>query len=451
LWLLTTAAPASRAQEIQRTGFEDMPSGTFGLGGAEWINTKIYLSDSNAYEADLVPLYLYEGDRFFAHGTSAGIHLLDSRSLEVNLLGRYRLTWFEPEDAGLEGVRERKKTLDAGLSATLKGRWGEVNATWLIDTLGHHSGHSAELSYRLRLSAGEWTLTPWVSYEWQSSRMTDYYFGISAAEAQASGLPEYRPGAGSNIGWGLNTAYPLTENILFFANLGQTWLDEEIHSSPIVQPTRIDSLYVGATYLMRPPSSASPGTDPGSGNWSWRLNGGYAAEGDLIGEISSGDLSRSKDIDAGIAGFTLSRLVRPGHRVEFWARGAVFRHFEDGYQDDFFSYAALLAAVGKGYLRWSDREAFRFGIGYGLSYADRVPGMEQIEQGREGDRTNRLLTYMELTLDVPLGNFFSAESVQRCYSGVAVVHRSGVFGSSNFLGNVSGGSNWITLHLECKR
>ena len=41
--------------------------------------------------------------------------------------------------------------------------------------------------------------------------------------------------------------------------------------------------------------------------------------------------------------------------------------------------------------------------------------------------------------------------VRNCFTGVTVVHRSGLFGSSDILGEVSGGSDWVTLHLECLR
>jgi hypothetical protein len=39
--------------------------------------------------------------------------------------------------------------------------------------------------------------------------------------------------------------------------------------------------------------------------------------------------------------------------------------------------------------------------------------------------------------------------MQNCYAGVTVVHRSGIFGTSDLLGDVAGGADWITAHLEC--
>jgi hypothetical protein len=42
-----------------------------------------------------------------------------------------------------------------------------------------------------------------------------------------------------------------------------------------------------------------------------------------------------------------------------------------------------------------------------------------------------------------------AKSVHDCYAGLTVVHRSGIFGTSDLLGDVAGGSDWITAHFEC--
>jgi hypothetical protein len=39
--------------------------------------------------------------------------------------------------------------------------------------------------------------------------------------------------------------------------------------------------------------------------------------------------------------------------------------------------------------------------------------------------------------------------MQNCYAGLTVVHRSGIFGTSDLLGDVSGGADWITAHFEC--
>ena len=86
-----------------------------------------------------------------------------------------------------------------------------------------------------------------------------------------------------------------------------------------------------------------------------------------------------------------------------------------------------------------------------MSYAHDVPIAEQYKQAKEGDKTSHFLSYLEMTLDYPLRRVSKARWLQNCYAGLTIVHRSGIFGSSDLLGEVSGGSDWLTAHLECKR
>jgi outer membrane protein len=86
-----------------------------------------------------------------------------------------------------------------------------------------------------------------------------------------------------------------------------------------------------------------------------------------------------------------------------------------------------------------------------MSYADTVPIAEQRKQASSGGNTSKFLNYLEMTLDFPLRRMSKAKWLQRCYAGITLVHRSGIFGTSDILGDVSGGADWITAHLECTR
>lgn len=442
---------AAWAQEVFRTPFEEVPSGTPAIGGAGLVRPRTYIGEGDGYSSDLVPLYLYEGERVFSHGTEFGVHVLDSDRISMDVVGRYRFSQLRPAELGLEGIEPRDQTLEAGVSLSFGGAWGRLSGAWLADTLGHHDGQTAEISYGFPMHFRRLSVTPWLSYEWQSAELASYYFQVTAAESEASGLPAYRPGSAGNVGVGVNTAYRVTDNVLLFANLGHFRLDSAIADSPLSYRGTENTLYGGLAVSFGRIEGYGDKTHDAAGLWTWRINAGYCAEGTIIGEISEGDLRQSDEAQTPIAGFTLSRLIRPGPRVDVYGRMSIYRQFEDNLQDDFFSYAAYVTAIGKGYLGWSEREAFRFGFGFGVSYAAKVPVIEQIKQTRSDKNTNHLLTYLEMLVDTPLANFTRAESVKNCYIGATVVHRSGIFGYSSMLGNVAGGSNWITASLECKR
>jgi hypothetical protein len=56
---------------------------------------------------------------------------------------------------------------------------------------------------------------------------------------------------------------------------------------------------------------------------------------------------------------------------------------------------------------------------------------------------------LDLSWDFRIGDLFQQASLRECYFGWSVHHRSGIFGSSDFLGNVDGGGNVNTLYLQC--
>jgi MipA family protein len=95
---------------------------------------------------------------------------------------------------------------------------------------------------------------------------------------------------------------------------------------------------------------------------------------------------------------------------------------------------------------WSDRVKTRLGVGVGLSAAQRVPYTEVTSQN--GKTTSRLLNYLDPTIDISVGDLLGVRSLKETFVGFGVSHRSGIFGASRLLGNVSGGSNYIYTYVE---
>ena len=59
-----------------------------------------------------------------------------------------------------------------------------------------------------------------------------------------------------------------------------------------------------------------------------------------------------------------------------------------------------------------------------------------------------LLQVLDPTIDMSLGDLIAVRSLRNTFFGAGVSHRSGIFGSSQLLGNVNGGSNYIYGYLE---
>ena len=451
LYMAVLATTMGYTQEVAEIPIIKSPAGTAALGGGMRVAQNPYL-ETDSRDLDLVPLYLYEGKYLFARGTSGGVHLFRNDVFELNLYAQYRFQQLDPEDNEFyAGLEEREQTLDAGFELITRQRWGQIKLDYVTDTLDRHEGEEFQFTYRYRFNRGPWSISPFASWSWQDEDLTNYYFGVSEAEATAE-RPAYRPGDSQWVSFGLNTSWQLTDQMVLFGNVVFGSAESEVRDSPLVEEDSFSSAFVGGTYLfgnVRKPDYIMD--EERYGEWSWRLNYGYQAEGNIVSEIDQGDFSKSDEADTNIAGLTLSKLLADGERVDFFGRFAVFRHYEDDEGNgDFSSYAAYIMAMGTGYSPWSKEELFRWGFGFGMSYAETVPIAEQRKQAADDDNTAHFLNYLEMSLDFPLRRVSKARWLQGCYAGLAIVHRSGIFGTSDILGDVSGGSDWITAHLECK-
>lgn len=456
---LTALFPAiSTAQEVAEIPSYYAPAGTASLGGGIRGGQSPYLApdSDDQRKLDLIPLYLYEGRYLFARGTSAGVHMVKNEHWEFSAMLRYRFQKLDPDsNSFFMGLEERDQTVDAGIQAAYTGGWGRVRLNWVTDTLDNHNGQEIQLSYRYAWELGPWTLSPFISWEWQNENLSDYYFGVSEAESRPD-LPAYMPGESQWASFGINTAWQASDRLQFFGNVVFGGASSEVKNSPLVEEGSFSQAFIGGTYKFgNVQRSDYIISDEREGEWAWKVNYGYQADGNIVSEIDQGDFSRSSVAsDARIAGLTLSRLLSEGERIDFVGNIAAFRHFEDREDNgNFWSYAAYIMARGKGYSPWSNKEIFRWGFGFGMSYAETVPIAEQRKQTGQGasGNTSHFLNYLEMTLDFPLKRISKAQWLQNCYTGLSIVHRSGIFGTSDLLGEVAGGSDWITAHLECTR
>ena len=441
---------------------EDIPAGTLGLGiGVRWgdspykgIGDVGSIDNENASDYDLMPFYFYEGKYLFAHGSTAGIHLFDNDRFSLDALIAYRFDRLEPErDEFFDGVEEREQTLDGGFRAAYESDWGKVTLSWVTDLQNNHNGEEVDLTYRYRWFGDRWAVSPFVSYVYSDSDLTSYYYGVSEEEAR-DGRPVYRPGSATTARIGINTTYHWSRRMRLFANISLDKLDDEVSDSPLTDEDLIPMAMVGLGYAfgnVLDESQSGRRVPERGGEWSWRINYGYTAE-ETFHKVHRGYVQRSDDVRTYLAGLTFGKLALDGRRVDVWGKVSINRRLENDLQEDFWEINPYIMIKGTGYSPWSNREVFRYGFGYGFSYADKVPIVEQVKQEKRDRNTSQFLNYLEAQVDVPLRNLFGNRGWwKNCYAGVTLVHRSGIFGRVDLIGNVSGGSDVLTGHMECVR
>jgi outer membrane scaffolding protein for murein synthesis (MipA/OmpV family) len=424
----------------------------FRSGTSPYRNINNVSSINNDNDFDLVPLYLYEGEHLFAHGTSFGVHAFRNDNFEMDFVARYRFDRLDPDtDDFYTGMDEREQTLDGGVSLAFKRKWGKLGVSWISDLQDNHNGNEWSINYRYTWFPGRWSVSPFISYVYQDSKLTDYYYGVREREATEN-RPAYQAGSASYVQAGINTSYRLSKNLLLFGNIASQGLDDSVTNSPLVDENQLTSALVGFSYLFGnlQDNSAYSQSPFRVDEWSWRINYGYTAE-ETFYKPHQGYVKRSEDVHSYLAGFTLGKLLQDGEKLDYWGRFSINRRLENDTQDDFWEYNAYVMAMGTGYSPWTERELFRYGFGFGFSYAQRVPMVEQIKQNNRDGNTSHFLNYLEAQVDVPLQRIFGEKAKKNCYVGLTLVHRSGIFGNADILNNVSGGSDVLTGHIECKQ
>jgi outer membrane protein len=125
----------------------------------------------------------------------------------------------------------------------------------------------------------------------------------------------------------------------------------------------------------------------------------------------------------------------------------VIRHKEKGLQDDFWQINVYFKAWYYGF-PWSERLRTRIGLGVGLAFSEEIPFTEQRDQALRGRGTSKLLQTLDPTIDFSVGDLTGFARLRDTYVGAGVSHRSGIFGTSQLLRNVDGGSNYIYGYVE---
>ena len=127
--------------------------------------------------------------------------------------------------------------------------------------------------------------------------------------------------------------------------------------------------------------------------------------------------------------------------LDIYAKGGL-NYYDEGRFDDAYGMDIYIKALWN-FDFWDNR--VRFGVGEGLSYTSRTLEIEKIDAIEKDSPTSQFLNYLDFSLDFDLGKLVRSKTLDELYLGVAIKHRSGVFGLFN---GVHGGSNYNAFYVE---
>jgi outer membrane protein len=418
--------------------------GDAGLGAA--IRSERSLYQGAGTRNDLLPLYIYEGKHFYLHAYRVGLKLDSSERhrFDVFLSHRFEGFPFDRVPASLAGMADREPGLDVGASYEYRGGWGALYAEALRDVTASR-GSEFRLGYRYDWKSGRLTLRPHIELARRDAKLNNYYYGVRPGEATAL-RPAYEPGSGNNLQLGLYGTYAITKGWRMLAGFSSTRWPSGVRGSPIVNGRTQNALMLGVLYDFAPDHEAWPDKRP----LLVRVLAGRASDCDVAKIARLACTSTQTQDGTRIASVELGRPFIEG--VRGWPLDLVgyvgLLHRDDrGVQPNSWQLNAYMKAQFYGF-PWRERVMTRIGLGAGLSYASRVPLIEVRDQQRNNRNTSKLLNYLDPTIDVSVGDLLGASKMKRVFLGLGVSHRSGIFGSSQLLGNVNGGSNYIYSYLE---
>lgn len=439
--LFASAGPASTDVLVD---FLAIP-GSAGLGAIQRMDRPPY-KDANTTQ-DLVPLYIYEGERVYLHGTRAGLKFDERRDHSVELFLDYRYEGYPNQTPPpvLSGMTKRTAAMQAGMAYRARNQFGNVDLEVLHDANNTSHGTEWRLGYSIDVHAGRLHLRPSWTVARRSANLNNYYYGVRPEEATPT-RPAYVAGAGTDYSMALYGYYDLTERWRLLGGVGVTYLSDAVRASPLVADKPQVGALVGAAYDFGSHARYAEMGTP----LHVKVLGGRATECNFLpamalrcGSTRTGDDTRIWGVDVGR---TLVKQVN-GWPLDFAGYVGVIVHDERKLRANGLQLDAQIKAYYYGF-PWDAWVRTRFGFGAGFSLAQRVPLAEVRDQSRRNRSTNRLLNYLDPTFDVNLGDIVGNRRLKETYLGVGVSHRSGIFGSSQLLGNINGGSNYLYGYVE---
>ncbi len=461
-FLLCSMSLSLQAESQYRYLDPEDRSGQWSLGFGYRAETSPYAGEK--YRKDLMPMITYSGEKIYFEGTELGWHIVDDEKWQFDFYSGYLFLGYNDhsifgddesrdDDDPLKGM-DRRNAWETGFELTRKTAYGRFSLDANQDSGNAHEGHTLSAGWEKVFRWPNWQVEPWFAYDYWSKQKSSSYFGVQQSEATDS-RPAYTLESTTN--WRLGTVfrYKYSNHHNFSLNLSYTGYDSSILRSPIVEE---DSIFAAAfAYRYEFNDLANAGHDDGVYNfffdnpnpWSWRAAYGYTTDESFM-DIVRGDINRNDD-GTSLASLFMGRQLSEtffGFPWEIWLQAGYARRFENNLQLDFNEYVLAFKTYFTKF-PWSDKVKTRFGFAEGVSYADRVPAVEQRRNDDRDRNTSHFLNYLDYSWDVSIGDVFWQKSLKDCFFGFSIHHRSGIFAASDLYGNVNGGSNVNTLYVEC--
>ena len=198
-----------------------------------------------------VPAMNVETEHFYFKGFEAGGFLVKTDAHRLMLGVSYMGLGFDAgdsDDAQMKRLDDRDEAFFANVTYAWRSQIGQITASIGADISGKSEGFMSDVSWMKRFEVAGFGITPQAGVLFTSEKFNDYYYGISHAESERSGLAAYNADAGVSPYFRLIGDYRLTDNISVYAEGTVRMLSDEIKDSPMVDGSAAYGFGAGVSY-----------------------------------------------------------------------------------------------------------------------------------------------------------------------------------------------------------
>jgi len=396
----------------------------WGIGLALRSATIPYVTEENTVSS-VVPMLFFENEYIFLHGLESGLKLYESDDWRFSAITRVRYVDI-PEQFQNELQAD---TNDVGLQVRYK-----IKNNQFIDfeAMSDLDGRSfSNLRYGAYLENGPLDYKPYVQLQWNSSNFNSYYYGLDQENVSSD----------FDTSIGIEAKYHVVSNFYLLARAEATYLGKEARQSTFIEDDAQGEVYLGIGFFNDKSKERKGKLDISP---YLRLAHGWATPSNL-NEILSGNTEKdpyNNQMTSLFYGYPLTDEFFSLPLDFYLTPGLVFHHNSE-VQESTQEYVLAIKAYYTLPIPWE----IRLGVAEGFSYAKDVTYIERTELENKEYKPNKLLNYLDFSVDVNLGDIFG-ENLDQLWLGYSIHHRSAIFESSSRFGRIKGGSNYNSVYLQ---
>lgn len=228
---------------------EALPERMLGVvGGAIYTSTNPVRAENKTLIP--VPYVYFDYGRFFARFDTFGFKTVPLGYGHLEVMGRINLDGYQSNNGILRGIASRKNSLPLGIGTFQETPAGGFFLNAFYDASKSH-GTLYEFIYAGQFDIQNTAVYPMFGVEHVSAQYTQYFYGVSPAEAKSSIYQAYTPKSASTPMLGFAWDIPVTNELSASVYMLRRWLGRAITQSPLVNTRLQDEAFISLVYLYK--------------------------------------------------------------------------------------------------------------------------------------------------------------------------------------------------------